>query len=405
MGYYETGQDRKLLVDVGPNGLGLVLMQKKPQGWKTFECASLSLTKVEKCYPQIDRETLAIRWACKHCYKYLIGSSFIIETDHQPLILLFNNPHSRPPMRIERWLLYLQQFDYRLKYCPGKQDAADYLSRHILPLTESDLQTSEARKQVVHSIITEIAPHAISLADIQAVTREDQDLRKLIPLIQANNHCARKSDPDLAKYALVFHELSYIEGVVTPGHQLVISTSLQEQVITICHEGHLGIVKTKQLLHSWVWFPGIDKSAERRIASCIPCQASTNSSQREPLKMSPTPNKPWLQVSADLCGSFPTGETVLAILDAYSKYPEVEIVSSIAAKDTIPALEHIFATHGIPEVLKTDNGPPFQGHTFQSFAKEKGFTHRKIIPLLPQANGHVEGFMKNLGKVTRTAHS
>ena len=44
MGYYETGQDRKLLVDVGPNGLGLVLMQKKPQGWKTFECASLSLT-------------------------------------------------------------------------------------------------------------------------------------------------------------------------------------------------------------------------------------------------------------------------------------------------------------------------------------------------------------------------
>ena len=129
-------------------------------------------------------------------------------------------------------------------------------------------------------------------------------------------------------------------------------------------------MKTKQLLRSRVWFPGIDKSVERRIASCIPCQASTNSSQHEPLKMSPPPNRPWLQVSADLCGPFPTGETVLAILDAYSKYPEVEIVSSFAAKDTIAALEHIFATHGIPEVLKTDNGPPFQGHTFQSFAKE-----------------------------------
>lgn len=131
-------------------------------------------------------------------------------------------------MRIEHWLLYLQQFDYQLKYCPGKQDATDYLSRHILPLTKSDLQTSEARKQVVHSIITDIAPHAISLADVQAVTREDQDLKKLILLIQANNHQACKSDPDLAKYALVFHELSYIEGVVTPGHQLVIPTSLQE---------------------------------------------------------------------------------------------------------------------------------------------------------------------------------
>ena len=121
-------------------------------------------------------------------------------------------------MRIERWLLYLQQFDYQLKYCPGKQNAADYLSRPMLPLTESDIQASEARKQVVHSIITGTTPHAVCLADIQAVTREDQDLRKLIPLIQAGNRRACKSDPDLAKYALVFHELSYIEGVVTRGH-------------------------------------------------------------------------------------------------------------------------------------------------------------------------------------------
>lgn len=136
----------------------------------------------------------------------------------------------------------------------------------------------------------------------------------------------------------MFHELSYREGVVIRGHQLVNPTSLQEQVISICHEGHLGIVKTKQLLRSRVWLPGIDKSVERKIASCIPCQASTNSSQREPLKIPLTRNGPRLQVSADLCGTFPTGETVLVVLDAFSKYPEVEIVSSIAAKDTIPAL-------------------------------------------------------------------
>lgn len=121
--------------------------------------------------------------------------------------------------------------------------------------------------------------------------------------------------------------------------------------------------------------------------------------------MFPTPNGPWFQASADFCGPFPTGETVLVVLNAYSKYPEVAIVSSTAAKNTIPALERIFATHGIPEVLKTDNGPPFQGHAFDAFAKEKGFSNGKITPLWPEANGHVEGFMKNLGKVARTAHS
>jgi len=239
LGYYETDQDTKLLVDAGPNGLCLVLMQKKPQGWKAVECASRSPTEVEKRYPQIDREVLGIRWACERCYKYLIGSSFVVETHHQPLIPLFNNPHSSTPMRIERRLLYLQQFDYQLKYCPSKHNAADYLSMHMLPLTESEIQTSEARKQVVHSIITDTAPHAISLADIQAATRKEKDLRKLIPLIQADNHRACKSNLDLAKYALVFRELSYIEGVVTRRHQLVISKSLQELVISICHEGHL----------------------------------------------------------------------------------------------------------------------------------------------------------------------
>ena len=88
----------------------------------------------------------------------------------------------------------------------------------MLPLTEIDVQTGEAIKQVVHSIITDTVPHAISPTDIQAATRKDKELRKLIPLIQAGNHRACKSDPDLAMCALVFRELSYTEGVVTRGH-------------------------------------------------------------------------------------------------------------------------------------------------------------------------------------------
>ena len=130
---------------------------------------------------------------------------------------------------------------------------------------------------------------------------------------------------------------------------------------------------------------GIDKSVERRIANCIPCQASINTAKREPLRMSPTPKGPWLQASADFCGPFPTGETVLVVIDAYSKYLEVEIIKSTAAKEVLPALERIFATHGIPETLKSDNGPPFQGQAFRSFAEEKGFKHQKITPPWPEA--------------------
>ena len=56
-------------------------------------------------------------------------------------------------MRIERWLLYLKQFDYLLKYNPVNRTQQNI----SLPLTESDIQPNEARKQVVHSIATDSA--------------------------------------------------------------------------------------------------------------------------------------------------------------------------------------------------------------------------------------------------------
>ena len=105
-----------------------------------------------------------------------------------------------------------------------------------------------AREQVVHRIIKGTASQAISRVEVQDATKRDQELSKFIPLIQVSNCNACKADPDLRKYAQVFQELSHLEGVVSRGHQIVIPKSLQERIINICHERHLGIVKTKQLL-------------------------------------------------------------------------------------------------------------------------------------------------------------
>ena len=64
----------------------------------------------------------------------------------------------------------------------------------------------------------------------------------------------------------------------------------------------------------------------------------------------------------------------------------------------------MFAIHGIPEEVKTDNGTPFQSDAFARFSIEKEFIYRKVTPLWPEANGQVENFMKNIGKVAKTAH-
>lgn len=93
----------------------------------------------------------------------------------------------------------------------------------------------------------------------------------------------------------------------------------------------------------------------------------------------------------------------MVVYDEHSRYPKVEITQSTSAQATIPRLDKIFATHGIPETIKTDNGSPFQSHDFAQFTTNLGFTHRRITPLWPEANGEVERFMRTLGKAIRAA--
>ena len=77
----------------------------------------------------------------------------------------------------------------------------------------------------------------------------------------------------------------------------------------------------------------------------------------EPLKMSKLPEGPWQHVDIDFCGPSPSGDYLLVAIDEYSRFPEVEITRSTSAYSTIPKLDKIFNTHGIPEVVKSDNGP------------------------------------------------
>ena len=110
-------------------------------------------------------------------------------------------------------------------------------------------------------------------------------------------------------------------------------------------------------------------------------------------------------LSADFYGPLPTGEYLIVVTDDYSRFPIVDIVYSTSARVVVPVLDKTFSIFGIPDKLKTDNGPPFQGSEFASFAKHMGFTHQKVMPVWPRANGMCERFMRNLGKVVQGART
>ena len=136
---------------------------------------SCALISAETQYAQIEKEHLAIDFACQHYDVYIFGRES--ETDHNRLVLIMQKPLNEAPSRLQRMLLRLQRYDVKLKYKQGKQMyVADTLSQTCLPITDSS--------DFVHSL--ESTDHTISLPlnaeclhQLKHTSRDDPVLQQL----------------------------------------------------------------------------------------------------------------------------------------------------------------------------------------------------------------------------------
>ncbi len=82
--------------------------------------------------------------------------------------------------------------------------------------------------------------------------------------------------------------------------------------------------------------------------------------------------------------------TFLVLVDACSKWMDVRLMKSIIATKTIEELRMIFATHGLPQRVVTDNGPTFTSSEFQEFMSRNGIRLIHSAPYHPSTNGLAE---------------
>ena len=170
-----------------------------------------------------------------------------------------------------------------------------------------------------------------------------------------------------------------VNNILLRNDKIVIPQSLRDMAVSIAHEGHQGMARTKAMIRSKVWFPGINERVEQTIHKCLACQSAySKPGPFELLRMSDLPPGAWQNLSMDFCGPLPTGEYLMVIMDEYSRYPNVEIVKSVSANTVIPVLDKVLSTFGCCKVIKTDNGSPFNSHAFAKFAEHSGFKHRRI---------------------------
>ena len=185
--YFDIYKKTTLLVDASPAGLAAKLVQhdNDNHAGSVVELAR-SLTSVEQRYSQTEREALAVYWGIVHFHLYVYGSTFQVVTDHKPLVPMFNKPMLSPPLRIERWLLKLQEYDFQVRYEKGVDNPADYMSRHAVE-TDTPRHEDEVAEEFVNLITHNAIPKTVTIDDVRTATEKDDILQRCMTAVQTNN--------------------------------------------------------------------------------------------------------------------------------------------------------------------------------------------------------------------------
>ena len=279
--------------------------------------------------------------------------------------------------------------------CPGKANIADALSR----LNSSRQLDTGKEFDWVRAIAENSVPAALTPKEIEQASYDDEELNLVKIRVRSGNW----SQCTVPSYLHVKDELYVYRELLLRGTRIVVPRILRDLVMKIAHEGHQGVVKTKNRLRSKVWWPKMDSDVEKLCKVCHGCQVVLGYGPPEPMSRVVPPSGPWQDYSADLMGPLPSGESILVVVDYYSRFYEVAILRKTTSADVIKAISPMFTRFGIPYSLRTDNGPQFVSDEFEKFLAANGIEHRKTTLLWPQANGEVEGQNRSLLKCLQIA--
>ena len=282
MAYFDPKKSTEILVDASPFGLGAMLTQHG----RVVCYASRALTDVESRYSQTEREMLAVVYGVEKFHIYLYGSTF---SHHRSQAPAGNHRQQQACSSSHRSLETTPYaIPVSLTYRPGKDESnpADYLSRHPSTRPTKDNEAESYINYVANASV----PNALSLEEVKQTTASDKTLQNVMKAITTGNWDSRSVSP----FKPIKDELTIHDGIVLRQSRILIPDSLQLRVVKLAHSAHQGIVKTKQLLREKVWFSGIDRLVETHLKGCIPCQSATvGPKQRDPIKTTPLPKRPW----------------------------------------------------------------------------------------------------------------
>ncbi|XP_055920525.1 uncharacterized protein K02A2.6-like [Eupeodes corollae] len=366
--------------DASKNGLGCWFFQEgKPVAY-----ASKSLTDTETRYAQIEKELLAVVYACEKFKNYIYGYYFTINSDHKPLVSLVKKDvgeiHST---RLQRMKLKLSKYDFDIKFVPGKfLYVADLLSRNFINDPIVDIESS--LKDLIHNINMSDPKRKM----FEEETRKDVVLQTLVHLYEDGWPADKQRVPENARFFWQFKDKIFVEdGLVFYENRVLVPNNLIKGMLDALHKSHMGITKTLNKAKSTLFWPYMNRDIENMIFKCKKCEKFRSENKKHSLIPHPIPKRPFQKLGMD-CLDY-GGRSYLVGMDYYSKWIELHEITDKTASSIIKILNKFFSIHGIPQNIVSDN-QPFNSYELRNFANNSNLDFIHSSPRYPRCNGLAE---------------
>lgn len=187
--------------------------------WRPVAYASKILSETEKRYAQIEKEALALTWACEKFHEFIYGVHFKLETDHKPLVPLLqvkNLNELSPCLQCLR--MRLMHYDFEVFHSPGKDIVAvDYLSRASLQVNSA--QASDLSEEAhVSAIVQHCGLADSTMAKLVKDQQNNEECHKLKSFIMNSWDSKKTLQMNIKSYFQYQDKLSINEGLIMFGY-------------------------------------------------------------------------------------------------------------------------------------------------------------------------------------------
>nr|GEX78937.1 reverse transcriptase domain-containing protein [Tanacetum cinerariifolium] len=364
----------ELMCDASDFAIGAVSGKRHEKHFKPIHYASKTITDAESNYTTTEKKMLAVVYAFKKFRSYLLMNKSIVHTDHSALKYLFAKKDAKA--RLLRWVLLLQEFDFKVLDTKGAENlAADHLSRLENPY-ENVLDPKEINETFPLETLSMVtfcgnssAPWFADFANYHAGNfivkgMSSQQKKKFFKDVKHYFW----DDPFLFKI--------YADQVI----RRCVHGKEALDVLEACHNGptgghHGANLTAKKVFDAGFFWPTIYKDAHEFVKNCDSCQRLGKFSQRN--------------------------KYILVAVDYLSKWVKAKALLTNDARVVCKFLKYLFARFGAARAIISDRGTHFCNDQFANFMLKYEVIHRLSTTYHPQTSGQVEVSNRGLKRILK----